>query len=318
MRPDIVHGRYVELSAEEEAAQRLAESGAAPAAAAAGCDNAQEEGTGSTERVGSESGVGGGSGIDGDSAIPDDDDEPMPDLPRHLVEPIGSAAQVKVDEEVKGIESAINDSKGMPAYRGHWKNYNIYHTARYGEPAPRCPFTQLIYLDVTQATDFMRNMGSNGKSINQVPPSVHPSIRPDVIRHRSLEKKLGVPWYGVQNCRKPGVGIGTGTGIGIASFIGCSGSECCISSNEGCAVTHHVSLTSSASHTLLWMSTDDPSSECLELALEQASHLAKSRGQHLQTTGTTSSFEKGYHGQFSFQAGSASDTEEEAKNSHCR
>ena len=92
MRPDIVHGRFVELSAEKEAAQRLAESGAAPAAAAAGCDNAQEEGTGSTERVGSESGVGGGCGMDGDTAIHDDDEDPMPDLPRHLVEPIGSAA----------------------------------------------------------------------------------------------------------------------------------------------------------------------------------------------------------------------------------
>ena len=44
MRRDRVYGRYVQLDADEEAAQRLSESGAAPAAASAGSDNVPEVG----------------------------------------------------------------------------------------------------------------------------------------------------------------------------------------------------------------------------------------------------------------------------------
>ena len=58
---------------------------------------------------------------------------------------------MKVDAEVKNIEAEYKDRKGMPAYRGHWKNYSLYHTARYGLPAPRCPFTELIYLNIIYA-----------------------------------------------------------------------------------------------------------------------------------------------------------------------
>ena len=177
MRPGRVHVRYVELDAEEEAAERLAESGAAPAATVAGSGNVQVEGGGSTERVGGGSGVDGESGVDENTPHPDDAGEATPELPGYLTLPISAAAQVKVDEEVKNIEAEINDRKGMPAYKGHWRNYNIYHAARYGLSAPSCPFTDLIYLNITQATDFIRHMGANSKSVHQVLPSVHHACR---------------------------------------------------------------------------------------------------------------------------------------------
>ena len=133
----------MELNAEDEAAQRLAESGAAPAAAGAGSGNVQVESGGSTERVDGGSRVEGGSGVDENTPNPDDAGEATPEIPGYFTLPIGAAAQVKVDAEVKNIEDEINDRKGMPAYKGHWRNYNIYHAARYGLSAPSCPFTDL-------------------------------------------------------------------------------------------------------------------------------------------------------------------------------
>ena len=62
------------------------------------------------------------------------------------------------------------------------------------------------------------------------------------------------------------------------------------------------------------MTTDDPSPECLELAVEQAPHIAQGCGQQLPTAGTTFSFEKGFNDPFGFQTGSAGDTPQEAKN----
>ena len=112
--------------------------------------------------------VGGGSGVDESTPNPDDAGEATPELPGYFTLPIGAAAQVKVDEEVKNIEAEINDRKGMPAYKGQWRNYNIYHAARYGLSAPSCPFTELIYLNITQATDYLRHMGASSKSVHQV------------------------------------------------------------------------------------------------------------------------------------------------------
>ena len=53
-------------------------------------------------------------------------------------------------------------------YSSYWKLYGEWHQARFAQPAPTCPWTGLLWMDVHTSSEFMSWMAMAGKTASQV------------------------------------------------------------------------------------------------------------------------------------------------------
>ena len=79
-----------------------------------------------------------------------------------------SARKTELEVQAANVKKQAEGRRGMSTYSTTWKAYNEYHVARYGEPAPRCPWTDMLWLTSTQGVQFVSYMGKAGKTSSQV------------------------------------------------------------------------------------------------------------------------------------------------------
>ena len=75
-----------------------------------------------------------------------------------------------VEDQAANIKTQFEGRRGMSTYKTTWKEYESYHMHRYGEPAPRCPYTGLLWLSVAQGVHFISYMARCKKSSSQASP----------------------------------------------------------------------------------------------------------------------------------------------------
>ena len=110
--------------------------------------------------------AGAGDGVDGE-----EEDQPPPPgevAPRPTTFPENRRGQI--EDQAANIKTQFEGRRGMSTYKTTWKEYESYHMHRYGEPAPHCPYTGLLWLSIAQGVHFISYMARCKKSSSQASP----------------------------------------------------------------------------------------------------------------------------------------------------
>ena len=70
--------------------------------------------------------------------------------------------------QAANIIKAKSSRNGIVTHEGQWRSYDLWHTFRFGWPAPRCSWTGLIWLDRLLGTEYMSYMAASKKTSAQV------------------------------------------------------------------------------------------------------------------------------------------------------
>ena len=105
-------------------------------------------------------------GSQADDAVDDDDSEPPP--PPREVAPMPPTFPAHrhgmVSDQAANIKTQLDARRGINTYKTSWKDYDKYHMLRYGVPAPRCPWTGLLWLTTDQGVQYVSHMAREKKS----------------------------------------------------------------------------------------------------------------------------------------------------------
>ena len=111
-------------------------------------------------------------GSQADDAVDDDDSEPPP--PPREVAPMPPTFPAHrhgmVSDQAANIKTQLDARRGINTYKTSWKDYDKYHMLRYGVPAPRCPWTGLLWLTTDQGVQYVSHMAREKKSAAQASP----------------------------------------------------------------------------------------------------------------------------------------------------
>lgn len=143
--------------------------GAAAAGFATGAGSPQEDGAGA---AGSGS-AGGGSGGDGDEEEP-----PPPPLEPVILPPTFTNYLPQLQIQAHNITEQYKKRSGISTYLTTWKHYNVWHINRYGQAAPRCPYTGLLWLTFQQGVTYISYAAREGRTASQACKTL--------IRHAAL------------------------------------------------------------------------------------------------------------------------------------
>ena len=143
---------------------------AAAAGFATGAGSPQEDGAGA---AGSGS-AGGGSGDDGD----EEEEPPPPPLEPVILPPTFTNYLPQLQIQAHNITEQYKKRSGISTYVTTWKHYNVWHTNRYGQAAPRCPYTGLLWLTVQQGVAYISYAAREGRTASQACKTL--------IRHAAL------------------------------------------------------------------------------------------------------------------------------------
>ena len=124
-------------------------------------DQVAAEGAGAAAAA---AGVDAGAGVDADDHPP----PPREVAPRPATFPENRRGLI--EDQAANIKTQYEGRRGMSTYITSWKLYENYHIARYGVPAPHCPFTDLLWLTQAQGVHFISYMARNKKSSSQASP----------------------------------------------------------------------------------------------------------------------------------------------------
>jgi hypothetical protein len=70
--------------------------------------------------------------------------------------------------QASNILENMKAMRGIRTYKTTWDEYVRWHKRATGQDVPRCPLTNLIWLDVRQGTYFVTDMAATGKTIDQM------------------------------------------------------------------------------------------------------------------------------------------------------
>jgi hypothetical protein len=111
-------------------------------------------------------------GSQADDAVDDDDSEPPP--PPREVAPMPPTFPAHrhgmVSDQAANIKTQLDARRGINTYKTSWKDYDKYNMLRYGVPAPRCPWTGLLWLTTDQGVQYVSHMAREKKSAAQASP----------------------------------------------------------------------------------------------------------------------------------------------------
>ena len=77
-----------------------------------------------------------------------------------------------VQQQAATIRAMVKTKRGIDTYKTYWKKYEVWHANRFGEAAPTCPYTGLLWVNIVQAVQFVGWMGATGTTSSQVVASL--------------------------------------------------------------------------------------------------------------------------------------------------
>ena len=75
-------------------------------------------------------------------------------------------------QQAATIRAMVKTKRGIDTYKTYWKKYEVWHANRFGEAAPTCPYTGLLWVNIVQAVQFVGWMGATGTTSSQVVASL--------------------------------------------------------------------------------------------------------------------------------------------------
>ena len=142
-----------------------------PADSAEGDGEEAEEGPSPMGSGGAEGGEAeAGGNADGDTHTEGDEEQLNSHRPGPCPEPpvYDSSRTHILEQTAASIQQHIKSRNGTKTYKTTWVLYTAWHERRYGRAPPTCPYTQLLWLDVSVASDFVCWMGNSKKTASQV------------------------------------------------------------------------------------------------------------------------------------------------------